>query len=68
VTGPTGATDVQHHRRRCLEQNDLENHQCAVEVSDIGRHEQALATRHAVGLVLHVCCTRADSIKIGDRL
>jgi hypothetical protein len=25
---------------------------------EIGQHERALATRYALGLVLHVCCTR----------
>jgi hypothetical protein len=62
------ATDVQHRRRRCLDQTELENHRYAVGAIDIGRRDRALATRHAVGLVLHVCCTRTDLIKICGRL
>jgi len=68
VTALAGATDVQHHRRRSVDQNDLEERPACGDAIDIGRRERALATRYAVGLVLHVCCTAADSIKMGDRL
>jgi hypothetical protein len=68
VTATAGATDVQHHRRHCLDQNNLENHRRTHDAIDIGRRDRALGTRHALGLVLHVCCTRAASIKIGDWL
>jgi hypothetical protein len=44
---------VQHHRRRCLDQNDLENHRRVGDTFEIGQHERALATRYALGLVLH---------------
>jgi hypothetical protein len=62
------AADVQHHRRRCLDQDDLDNDRRADDVIDIDRRDRALATRRAHGLVLHLRCTPADSIKIGDRL
>jgi hypothetical protein len=57
VTAAAGATDVQHHRRRCLDEDDPENHRCAVNAVEIGRRERTLETRYALGLVLHVCCT-----------
>jgi hypothetical protein len=68
MIAPADATDVQRHRRRSFDQDDPDNHRCAVGAIDVGRHERAVAARHALGLVLHVCCTRADLIRIGDRL
>lgn len=56
---------MQHHRRRCLDQNDLEPHRRTDDAIDISRPDPALDKRTALDVVLHVCCTPADSIKIG---
>ncbi len=58
MSAPAGATDVQHHRRPCLDGVGLQNYRSAVGAAGVGRHHQAVAPRHALGLVLHVCCTR----------
>lgn len=52
VGATASATDVQHHRRRCLDQNDLENHWRA-DAIDTGRHELTLKR----GMRSGWCCT-----------
>jgi hypothetical protein len=68
MIAPAAATDVQHHRHRCLDQTDLENYRRAGDAINIGQHNRALATPNVAEVVLHVGCTPADSIKIGARL
>lgn len=58
-TRTANATDVQHHGRRSLDQDDPENHRHAVGAVDTGRIERGLTTRLVLWLVLHVCCTRS---------
>jgi hypothetical protein len=53
MTATTGATDVQHDHRRCLDHDDLENYRYAGDATGIGRHKRALARDTHSGW----CCT-----------